>query len=68
MRALRLVDVAGYHAVNIAIHAACSLLVYALVRLAFRARLLAGSALAPNARAVAFASAALFATQAASPP
>lgn len=52
----------GYHAVNVAIHLVNSALVYALVTLAFRTRRLRESALSPSARAIGFASAALFVT------
>jgi tetratricopeptide (TPR) repeat protein len=55
-------DVVGYHAVNLAIHLACALLVYALVALTFRTPRLRDSALAPSRRAIAFAAAALFVT------
>jgi tetratricopeptide (TPR) repeat protein len=50
----------GFHAVNVAIHLASAALVWALVVLAFRTPRVAGSALAPHARAVAFVAAALF--------
>lgn len=55
-------DAAAFRAANVAIHAANALLVYALVALAFRAPRLARSALAPSARAPAFAAAAIFGT------
>ncbi len=51
---------AGYHLVNVLVHVANALLVYALVRLTFRTPRLRGSALAPSSRAIAFAAAALF--------
>jgi Flp pilus assembly protein TadD len=54
-------DPSGYHAVNLAIHVVNALLVFALVRLAFRTPRLAGSAIAARSRAVAFLAAALFA-------
>jgi tetratricopeptide (TPR) repeat protein len=54
-------DPAGYHAVNVAIHAANAALVYALVVLTFGGPRLRGSSLAPVARSVAFVAAALFA-------
>ncbi len=53
-------DLAAFRAANVAIHVANALLVYAVVLLAFRAPRLARSALAPSARAPAFAAAALF--------
>lgn len=53
-------DVTGYHLVNIAIHLANALLVYALVSLTFRSPVARRSALAPSARAIAFVAAALF--------
>ncbi len=53
-------DVAWFRAVNVAIHSANAMLVYALVTLAFRAPGLAGSALARSSGAVAFTAAALF--------
>ncbi|ABC82845.1 tetratricopeptide repeat protein [Anaeromyxobacter dehalogenans] len=53
-------DPAGYKAVNVGIHLAAALLVYALVLLALRAPRLAGSALARSPRAVALCAAALF--------
>lgn len=51
---------AGYHALNVAVHAANALLVLALVQLLFRSPRLARSALAPHAPALAFVAAALF--------
>ncbi|MGA8890355.1 MAG: hypothetical protein WB493_02215, partial [Anaeromyxobacteraceae bacterium] len=53
-------DPVGWHVVNLAIHLANALLVWAFVRLAFRSPHLRGSALAPSADAVAFVAAALF--------
>jgi Flp pilus assembly protein TadD len=53
-------DVTGYHLVNLAIHLANALLVYALVRLTLRTPALARSPLAGSAPAVAFVAAALF--------
>ncbi|HET8539351.1 MAG TPA: tetratricopeptide repeat protein [Anaeromyxobacter sp.] len=53
-------SVAGYHAFNVAVHVLNALLVYVLVRSTFRSPRLEGSALAPQARAIAFAAAALF--------
>ena len=53
-------DPAAFRAANVAIHVANALLVYALVALAFRSPRLARSALAPSARAPAFAAAAVF--------
>ncbi|HZZ85239.1 MAG TPA: tetratricopeptide repeat protein [Anaeromyxobacteraceae bacterium] len=53
-------EVAGYHAVNLAIHLANAGLVYALVALAFRTPRLRGSTLAPTAGNVALLAAALF--------
>jgi tetratricopeptide (TPR) repeat protein len=53
-------DPVGWHVVNLAIHLANALLVWAFVRLAFRSPRLRGSALAPSAGAVAFVAAALF--------
>ncbi len=50
----------GWHVVNLAIHLANALLVWQLVRLAFRSPRLRTSALAPSAEAIAFASGALF--------
>jgi tetratricopeptide (TPR) repeat protein len=50
----------GYHAVNVAIHLATALLVYALVRITFRTPRLRGSALAPHADVVAGVAAVLF--------
>jgi protein O-mannosyl-transferase len=50
----------GYHVVNVAIHLASSLLVYALVLLTFRTPRVSGSSLSPHRRAVAFVAAALF--------
>ena len=50
----------GWHVVNLAIHLANALLVWQLVRLAFRSPRLRGSALASSADAIAFASGALF--------
>ncbi len=55
-------DVVGYHALNVAIHLACALLVYALVALTFLTPRLRESPLAPSRRAIAFAAAALFVT------
>jgi tetratricopeptide (TPR) repeat protein len=52
----------GFHAVNVAIHLGSAALVYALVVLAFRTPRVAGSALAPHARAIGFVAAALFVT------
>lgn len=52
----------GYHAVNVAIHLANALLVYALVVLALRAPRVRSSWLAPHAGALGFAAAALFVT------
>ncbi len=52
----------GWHAVNLAIHLANALVLYALVVSAFRAPRIAGSGLAASARAVAFSAAALFVT------
>jgi hypothetical protein len=54
--------VAGYHAVNVAIHLANAALLYALVRLTFATPRVRDSALAPLAPACAFLAAALFAT------
>jgi tetratricopeptide (TPR) repeat protein len=51
---------AAFRAANVALHVANALLVYALVALAFRTPRLASSALAPSARAPAFAAAAVF--------
>jgi tetratricopeptide (TPR) repeat protein/uncharacterized membrane protein len=51
---------AGYHLVNVLVHVANALLVFALVQVTFRTPRLAGSALAPSSRAVAFVAAALF--------
>ena len=53
-------DVTGYHVLNLAIHLANALLVYALVRLTFRTPHLAGSQLAPRAGTVALLCALLF--------
>jgi tetratricopeptide (TPR) repeat protein len=50
----------GYHAVNVAIHVASSLLLYALVLLTFRSPRISGSSLAPQRHAIAFVAAALF--------
>jgi tetratricopeptide (TPR) repeat protein len=50
----------GYHLVNVAVHVANALLVYALVRLTFRTPRLRRSALAPSSYAIAFAAAAVF--------
>jgi hypothetical protein len=55
-------DPVGWHVVNVAIHLASAALLWTLVRLAFRAPRLRGSALAPASGAVAFAASALFAT------
>ena len=60
--ALGRLNVVDYHLVNFAIHAANAALVYALVILCFRTPRLRGSAVAPSAQAIAFFSAALFAT------
>ncbi len=51
---------AGYHLVNVVIHVANALLVYALVRLTFRTPRLKASALARSSRAIAAVAAALF--------
>jgi len=51
---------AGYHLVNVVIHVANALLVYALVRLTFRTPRLQASALARSSRAIAAVAAALF--------
>ncbi len=61
-RSLGGADPFGYHVANLAIHLLASLLVYRLARLAFRAPLVRGSALAPASRGVAFVAGALFAT------
>jgi tetratricopeptide (TPR) repeat protein len=53
-------DRVGWHATNLAIHLATSLLVWAFVILAFRSPRLRSSALAPAAGAIAFSAAALF--------
>ena len=53
-------DPFGWHLVNVAIHLANGVLVWALVVLAFRSPRLRSSALVPASRAIAFASAALF--------
>ena len=50
----------GYHAVNVAIHLATALLVYALVQVTFRTPRLRDSALAPDSRVVGFVAAVLF--------
>jgi hypothetical protein len=50
----------GWHAVNLLVHLANAVLVWLLVRLAFRAPRLRVSALAPASAAIAFASGALF--------
>jgi len=55
-------DPRGFHAVNLLVHLANALLVLAVGRLAFRTPRLRPSALAPQAGAVAFLAAALFAT------
>jgi Flp pilus assembly protein TadD len=55
-------SVTGYHVVNLAIHLANALLVYALVVLTFRTPRLAGSELASASRQIALAAALLFAT------
>jgi tetratricopeptide (TPR) repeat protein len=52
----------GYHLVNVLVHVANALLVYALVRVTFRAPRLRASSLAPSSWAIAFVAAALFAT------
>ncbi len=54
--------VTGFHAVNLAIHAANALLVYALVVVTFRTERLAHSTLADSSRGIALAAALLFAT------
>ena len=54
-------NVAGYHAVNLAIHVANALLVYLLVVLTFRTRRMEGSAIAPHADKAALLAGALFA-------
>ncbi len=53
-------SLAGLHATNLLVHLGAAALLYALVRGLFRAPRLAGSALAPTAPLVAFATAALF--------
>jgi len=53
-------DVTGYHAFNLVVHLANALLLYALVRLAFRTPHLAGSRLAPRAGTVALLCGLLF--------
>ena len=53
-------DVTGYHIVNLAIHMACALLVYGLVALTFQTPIMKDSLLAPQAKLIAFFSAALF--------
>ena len=53
-------DVAGYHAFNLAVHVGSALLVYALVIATFQTPRLRASALAPSSRAIAFTAAALF--------
>jgi hypothetical protein len=53
-------DPIGWHVANLAIHLANALLVWKLVRLAFRSPRLRTSALAPSTEAIAFASGALF--------
>ena len=53
-------DPIGWHVVNVAIHLVNALLVWQLVRLAFRSPRLRASALAPSAEAMAFASGATF--------
>ena len=50
----------GYHLVNVLVHVANALLVYALVQLTFRTPRLQDSALAPSSRAIALVAAALF--------
>lgn len=50
----------GYHLVNLIIHLATALLLYALVRLTFRTPFLAGSRLAPQATTVALLAALFF--------
>src|SRR5512141_1713769 len=52
--------VVGYHLVNLLIHLATALLLYALMRLTFRSPRLRDSRLAPRAGAVALLAAALF--------
>lgn len=55
-------DVVGWHATNLAIHLAASLLVYRLARLCLRAPRVAGTSLAPLERPVAFLAGVGFAT------
>jgi tetratricopeptide (TPR) repeat protein len=52
----------GYHLVNVLVHVANALLVYALVRVTFRTPRLARSTLAPSSRTIGFVAAALFVT------
>lgn len=54
-------DVTGYHAVNLAIHAICAVLVHALVMATFRTDRLERSALVESSPAIALAAALLFA-------
>jgi tetratricopeptide (TPR) repeat protein len=53
-------DPFGWHLVNVAIHLANAVLVWAFVLLAFRSRRLRASTIAPASGAIAFASAAIF--------
>ncbi len=55
------VDVAGYHAVNVAIHVASALLVFALVVVTFATPRLRASSVAPWSREIGFVAGALFA-------